>query len=159
MLGRLVHRADFERLLASPPLSRSAHFAMHHAEPGAIVPTAGAAGAGAAELSTPSAPTGSKSVDKSVGAVYFGLVVPKRHARRAVMRNLIKRLGREVMRQHLAALPKGLWLLRLRSGWPAGAFVSARSTALARLLRAELERLVRAALQRQQERDARGAAA
>ena len=158
MLGRVVHRADFERLLASPPLSRSAHFAMHHASFDVSSPPTGVNPGAAGKLSTEHAPSVDESVDKSPSGVSIGIMVPKRHARRAVMRNLIKRQGRELMRRHLAALPAGLWLLRLRSGWKAGEFVSARSGALAQTLRDELERLLRSALQRLHERPAPGVA-
>jgi ribonuclease P protein component len=42
--------------------------------------------------------------------------VPKRQARRAVTRNLLKRQMRECFHRHAATLPKGLWLLRLARG-------------------------------------------
>jgi hypothetical protein len=44
-------------------------------------------------------------------------MVPKRQARRAVTRNLVKRQMRESFRRHAAALPMGLWLLRLHAGF------------------------------------------
>lgn len=78
----------------------------------------------------------------------FGVVVPKRHAKRAVTRNLVKRIARETLRGHAAVLPAGLWLLRLRGGFAAGKFVSARSAALAAVLHEELERLLQSTLAR-----------
>ena len=45
----------------------------------------------------------------------LGLVVPKKLAKRAVLRNTIKRLSREHFRLHADALPQGLWVVRLRS--------------------------------------------
>jgi ribonuclease P protein component len=69
-------------------------------------------------------------------------MVPKRQARRAVTRNLVRRQMRESFRRHAAALPMGLWLLRLHAGFPKADFPSARSPALAEAVRCELERLL-----------------
>jgi ribonuclease P protein component len=69
-------------------------------------------------------------------------VVPKRHARRAVTRNLIKRQIRASFCRHAATLPGGLWLVRLRLGYSATDFRSARSTALADAARTELDGLL-----------------
>jgi ribonuclease P protein component len=71
----------------------------------------------------------------------MGCVVPKRQARRAVTRNLIKRQVRDVARRHEKTLMPGLWLVRLRQGFPAAEFPSADSIALRRTVRIELERL------------------
>ncbi len=72
-------------------------------------------------------------------------MVPKRQARRAVTRNLLKRQMRESFRRHAAGLPMGLWLLRLHAGFAKGEFVSAGSSALADAVRGELDRLLTAA--------------
>ena len=69
-------------------------------------------------------------------------MVPKRHARRAVTRNLLKRQIRGSFERHAAALPAGLWLVRLRAGFPVADFVSARSAALALAARGELDGLL-----------------
>ncbi len=69
-------------------------------------------------------------------------MVPKRQARRAVTRNLLKRHMKDCFSRHAAALPKGLWLLRLHSGFPRTDYPSARSTALAAAVRDELDRLL-----------------
>lgn len=45
----------------------------------------------------------------------LGLVVPKRLAKHAVRRNLLKRLIRESFRTRAADLPAGLWVVRLNS--------------------------------------------
>lgn len=78
-------------------------------------------------------------------AHWLGCLVPKRHARRAVTRNLLKRQVRAVFGRHVSALPAGLWLVRLKQGWPVSDFPSARSSALAAAARAELEQLLVAA--------------
>ena len=74
--------------------------------------------------------------------IWIGCVVPKRHARRAVTRNLLKRQIRGSFERHAAALPTGLWLVRLRAGFPLTDFVSARSAALALAVRCELDGLL-----------------
>jgi ribonuclease P protein component len=168
MLGRVVHRADFERLLASVPLTRSAHFAVHHVTVDVGTPRPAIAEPREAKLSTRTMNNSTLPVDDlpaaDSGAVpgsgpawlALGIVVPKRHARRAVTRNLIRRLARLSFARHRARLEAGLWLIRLRAPFvaPAGAdaagasskagqpFVSARSRPLARAVGAELEQLV-----------------
>jgi len=69
-------------------------------------------------------------------------VVPKRHARRAVTRNLLKRQVRCAFERHGADLPAGMWLVRLRSPFAPAEFVSARSAALAAAARGELDGLL-----------------
>ena len=81
-------------------------------------------------------------VDDSPSARWIGCVVPKRHARRAVTRNLLKRQIRASFARHAPGLPAGLWLVRLRVGFAATEFVSARSVALAKAARAELDGLL-----------------
>jgi ribonuclease P protein component len=75
----------------------------------------------------------------------LGLVVPKRHARRAVTRNLLRRLMREAFLEAVAGLPKGDWLLRLKAPFVAREFPSARSSALVLVTRGELRGLFAAA--------------
>ncbi len=72
----------------------------------------------------------------------MGCVVPKRHARRAVTRNLLKRQVRGAFERHAAALPAGLWLIRLRQPFAVAEFPSARSVALASAVRSELDGLL-----------------
>lgn len=81
-------------------------------------------------------------MDISPGTVWIGCVVPKRHAKRAVTRNLLKRQIRASFGRHQQHLPGGLWLVRLRAGFPVADFPSARSEALARAARAELDGLL-----------------
>ncbi len=48
-----------------------------------------------------------------VDTVRLGVVIPKRNARRAVLRNRLKRLARELFRQQRKSLPKMDLVLRL----------------------------------------------
>ena len=142
MIGRLVQKADFERALATPVRSRSAHFAVHHVAAGPTPPHRPAVAADSTELSTAPAPTCPQPVDDSLAGHWIGCVVPKRHARRAVTRSLLKRQIRGVFDQHASHLPAGQWLVRLRQPFPAAKFVSASSEALRRAARDELDGLL-----------------
>lgn len=73
---------------------------------------------------------------------WIGCIVPKRHARRAVTRNVLRRLARAAMQRHVARLRPGLWLIRLRQPFARSAgFVSADSPALRVAASAELDKL------------------
>ena len=82
-----------------------------------------------------------KHVDNPVRDHWLGCVVPKRHARRAVTRNLLKRRIRLAMARHLQALAPGLWLVRLRAPFGREKFPSAASAALQAAADSELEQL------------------
>ena len=94
------------------------------------------------ELSTTVALQKKPLVDNVADALWLGYVVPKRHARRAVTRNLLKRQIRASFERHESHLPCGLWLVRLRAGFASTEFISARSIALAQAARAELDGLL-----------------
>ncbi len=155
MLQRLVHKADFERLLASRSRLRSAHFALHHVAGEPAVPKKPARVLVQSKLSTALVGSSAQVVDNFGGGQWLGCVVPKRHARRSVTRSLIKRQMRSAFERHARLLPAGLWLLRLSQGFKVSDFVSARSAALALSVRTELEAL----LLNQQPRQTRSAAA
>jgi ribonuclease P protein component len=75
-------------------------------------------------------------------AVWLGLVVPKRHAKRAVTRNLVKRQVRAVVKAHAPSLSGGMWVVRLRAPFDRQRFVSAASEALKSTVRAEMDALM-----------------
>lgn len=81
-------------------------------------------------------------VDDLPEARWIGCVVPKRHARRSVTRNLLKRQIRASFARHASSLPTGLWLVRLRAAFAPAEFPSAASGALALAARAELDGLL-----------------
>jgi ribonuclease P protein component len=141
-VARLVNKADFERLLAARWHGRSAHFALHHVSAAPAVSPWVSKGAAASDLSTALAPPVNKLVDNLPEQVWFGCVVPKRHARRAVTRSLLKRQMRGAFQRHGPGLAGGLWLVRLRSSFAVAQFVSAGSTALAVAARSELDGLL-----------------
>lgn len=152
MIGRLVQAADFKRLLAVPPVLRSAHFVIHHLAEAPERPTFARRAAHQLDLSTGHEPPCPQPVDESqenprqgcpqqVFSPWLGCVVPKRHARRAVTRNLIKRQVYAAAERVQAALPGGLWVVRLRQPFAAVDFPSAASVPLRGAVRSELDRL------------------
>jgi ribonuclease P protein component len=91
-------------------------------------------------------------------AVWAGYVVPKRHARRAVTRNLIRRQMRQALTEQQGAsagLPPGIWVLRLRREFDYALYPSASSAPLKAAVREELERLLDHALRRHEQTGAR----
>jgi ribonuclease P protein component len=74
--------------------------------------------------------------------LWFGAVVPKRHARRAVTRTLVKRQIRVAVLTHAEALAAGLWVVRLRAAFDPASYVSASSVSLRLAVRDELDRLL-----------------
>lgn len=78
-------------------------------------------------------------MDECAVTHWIGVVLPKRLARRAVTRNLLRRQIRAAMDRHVAALPAGLWVVRLRAGFDRTAFRSAASEPLRQAARAELD--------------------
>ena len=142
MIGRLVQKADIERALATPVRSRSAHFAVHHVAAGPTPPHRPASALVSTELSTAPAPVCPQPVDDILSGHWIGCLVPKRHARRAVTRSLLKRQIRGVFDRHTGRLPAGQWLVRLRQPFDKRTFVSASSDALRCAARDELEGLL-----------------
>lgn len=91
----------------------------------------------------PASPSPFPAVDE----LWFGAMVPKRWARRAVTRNLIKRQIYSIAARHEAALPAAVYLVRLRSGFERQQFRSAASDALRAAVHAEVEQLFSKAAQ------------
>ncbi len=142
MIGRLVHKADFERLLASRSRLRSAHFALHHVASGDLCAPPAGINPQPEKLSTSLEGNLPRPVDDSPASLWIGAVVPKRHARRAVTRSLLKRQIRSAFDRHAGELAAGHWLVRLHAGFSPMPYVSARSEALAAAARSELDSLL-----------------
>ena len=156
VIGRLLRSADFERVLRTRSRASSKHFAVHHLPDHPSRPHKTAAESPlevlADELSTGGAPTPLMPVDDLRPAAqlgfWLGAVVPKRHARRAVTRTLLKRQIRAVVAERVGDLFEGLWVVRLRAPFDKATFPSAASDALKFCARDELEGLLAAAAQR-----------
>ncbi|MBX3599225.1 MAG: ribonuclease P protein component [Rubrivivax sp.] len=143
-----MHKPDFERLLATPSRSRSAHFAVHHVMGRPSAPRRAGVTAEPGKLSTGPSDNSPEPVDNEFSLLWVGAVVPKRHARRAVTRSLLKRQIRGAFERHAAALPGGLWLVRLRAPFAPRDYPSAASAALAGAARVELDQLLERVRQR-----------
>ena len=146
MIGCIVRSSDFERVLRVRSRASSAHFALHHL---AVSPAGGknrSPDVDLMQLSTGAAPRVDKPVDdRPLNGLWLGAVVPKRHARRAVTRNLIKRQIRAAVARHLGSLEAGLWVVRLRGPFDRAGFTSAASDALKQATRSELDQVLNAA--------------
>ena len=92
-------------------------------------------------------PTGGGPFDR-----WLGLVVPKRHARRAVTRTLVKRQIRTVAAACAPQLEPGLWVVRQRSPFDPKQYPSAASDALKEAARAELRALFDRAVRGERDR-------
>jgi len=136
--------AAFQRLLRTPPCIISAHFAIHHLAKREETPDSAANMAVVRQLSTDASPDGGEYVDDQlreaveVSRHAFAVVVPKRHARRAVTRSLLKREMRAAFAGHVPRLDPGAWLMRLRAGFDRSQYPSAASLALRKVVRTEL---------------------
>ena len=145
----LTQASDFAQVLNAPPRARTAHFVVHHLP---CRPSAGkkaVSTAGAADLSTALIPELSLPVDESpLAGLWLGLVVPKRHAKRAVTRTLLKRRIRAAVATTANVLPPGLWVVRLRTPFDRSEFISAASDRLDSAATGELAMLMAAAVAR-----------
>lgn len=158
-VGRMLRSVDFQRVLSTPPRVRSAHFSAHHVS---VCPSAPAKPvskrpklASTGELSTGNALGCPPLVDDSPASVvamlagcWLGMVVPKRHARRAVTRNVLKRQMRTLMQLHAPLLAPGLWVLRLKAPFDRQQFTSPASDALRTAAHDELALLLQRAAAR-----------
>jgi ribonuclease P protein component len=119
---------DVKALLASASIAKTPHFSLHAAPRSPVEP----------QLPTDAAPDRTESVDNPMALM---LVVPKRHAKRAVTRNLIKRQMRHAAQVRGVALRADALLIRLRGAFDARQFPSAASAALRLAVRSELDAL------------------
>jgi len=138
---------DFERVLRTRSRAQTQHFAVHHLLDRPSLSARVRRAAVARRLSTGDAPEAVGPVDDFPDQLWIGAVVPKRHARRAVTRSLLKRQIRSAVERHADALAGGLWVVRLRAPFDKSRFPSAASDALKRAARDELETLFGAATQ------------
>jgi len=145
VIGRIVRSADFERVLSAPSRARSPHFAVHHVQGAPSLASRSVIPGLSTELSTGSPIGVSTAVDDPTGQMlWLGAVVPKRHARRAATRTLLKRQIRAAVTRR-TGLAGGLWVVRLRAPFAREQFPSAASRALGDVVRMELDALLAAA--------------
>ena len=116
-MQRIRNRAQFQAVLAGPPVAKTAHFALHRA---------------ALEGEHEGRPL------FAVADAWLGVLLPKRWARRAVTRNTIRRQIYETARAVPVGLPQAAWVVRLRSEFSRKQFISATSAPLKQAVRQEL---------------------
>ena len=158
-----MRSADFERVLGTPACARSTHFAIHFLDgrPAAAAGPRGGPGSVkqvfSRDLCTGDQLNCSQPVDDlpvpapgrgstRAPLCWLGAVVPKRHAKRAVTRSLLKRQIRAALLRRGAPGPTplrpGLWIVRLRAPFDRAAFPSAASAALREAASGELDALL-----------------
>ena len=129
-MQRLRQPAQFQAVMQGTVLYRTPHFVLHALQ---WRPASG------------TAPQGAQPCQRRLfadGAIAMGVLVPKRWAKRAVTRNLIKRQMRAITAELASELPLHTAIvLRLRAGFDRRQFISASSDALKQAVRAELQQL------------------
>jgi len=126
---RLKTREQFQAVLAGRTVARTTHFAMHSSAP--VMATDSLS-----PLTLPSKPE-LFSPDRT----WIGAMVPKRWARRAVTRNLIKRQIYSIADHFESSLPQAAHVVRLRAPFDRTHFKSASSDELKKAVRMEVEQL------------------
>lgn len=150
-VSRMVHSVDFERVLARPAVVANRHFALHCLESEPCVRFNTRLEPLKTILSTVDDPFDNVSVDKVLrmgqqapdpGCVWLGIVVPKRYARRAVTRTLLKRQIRCGVARYMNCLPNGMWVFRLRAPFDQPRYVAAAPEPLRATVRREVDQLL-----------------
>jgi ribonuclease P protein component len=131
-LLRLKTRAQFQAVLADATVARSPHFALHRAALDVLAFTQQAS-----VFSFVRAPVPLAQRD-----VWMGAMVPKRWAKRAVTRNLIKRQIDAVSKDFEAMLLAAAYVVRLRADFDRTQFTSSASDVLKVAVRQELQQLL-----------------
>ncbi len=124
---RLKQWSEFKAVMTAGTVSRTPHFVLHQWQPSSNTAT----GSGFEE--TPAL--------FAEGVLKMGALTPKRWAKRAVTRNLIRRQIHVVSHEFEASLKPTAYVVRLRASFSAPQFVSAASVVLKRTVRAELQQL------------------
>jgi ribonuclease P protein component len=124
---RLKQWSEFQAVMAASTVSRTSHFVLHEWR------DADKASTGPGFEKTPAL--------FAEGVLMLGAVTPKRWAKHAVTRNLIKRQIHHVCTSLKGRLKPTAYVVRLRTGFDRKHFVSASSMALKQAVRAELTQL------------------
>jgi len=126
---RLQSRSQFQAVLAGRKLASSFHFVVHGLELNGF-----AQQPPVVETISP----GARKPAFGHSNLWFGAMVPKRWAKRAVTRNAIKRQIYTVANEFEPDLPRAALLVRLRASFDRSQFTSASSRVLKAAVRAEL---------------------
>ena len=130
-MKRLQTRAQFLAVLNSNTLARSRHFALHsHAFTSQTV------------TASPGEAVKTVFVDRSL---QVGAMSPKKWAKRAVTRNVVKRQVFSKFAEVAHAIPEAAYVVRLRAAFDKTHFPSAASLALKAAIREELTAIFKSA--------------
>ena len=123
-MNRLKTRAQFDAVLNGTVLARTHHFVLH----------------GCSQTPTPVCdPSEAQNpVFLQRQGAFIGAMVPKRWARRAVTRNLVKRQIYSLAQDHFPGDQAWAYVVRLRQGFAAKQFSSGSSLALKLAVRQQL---------------------
>jgi ribonuclease P protein component len=124
---RLKQWSEYQAVMSAGSVARTPHFVLHQWQHAAKAST----GSGFEE-------TPALFVD---GILMLGALTPKRWAKRAVTRNLIRRQIHAVSREFVGRLPPTAYVVRLRAAFNPQTFVSASSDVLKQAVREELKQL------------------
>ena len=125
---RLKQWTEFQAVMSAGSVAKTPHFVLHQWQPTAKAST----GSGFEE-------TPALFVD---GVIKMGALTPKRWAKRAVTRNMIRRQIHAVSREFEKSLRPTAYVVRLRASFNTQKFVSASSKALKHSVRKELQQLL-----------------
>ena len=126
-MQRLKTRPQFLAVLNGVLVAKTSHFALHRLQLG------GEAATGTQTLFL---------VNSVKNSVWIGAMAPKRHAKRAVTRNAIKRQIYTVSASLIPPISRAAFLVRLRREFSRKEYPSASSTALKEAVRSELTALL-----------------
>lgn len=150
--------SDFQQALGTRPVARTTHFVLHTLlrDSGSVLATAPASAVADPESSAQLSTEPADLVELPVDDWRFGVVFPKRLARRSVTRSLLRHQAREALRRHAPAVKAsgrfGIevsgWVLRLKAPFDRQTFPSAASDALHAAVRQELDELWSRLIQR-----------
>ena len=124
---RLKQWSEFQAVMSAGSVARTPHFVLHQWQP----PAKASTGSGFEETPT-------LFVD---GVLMMGALTPKRWAKRAVTRNLIRRQIHAVSHEFEKGLKPTAYVVRLRATFSPQKFVSASSDVLKQTVREELKQL------------------
>ena len=127
-MERLKQWSEFQAVMSAGSVARTPHFVLHQWQPAAKAST----GSGFEQTPT-------LFVD---GVITMGALTPKRWAKRAVTRNMIRRQIHAVSRDFEKSLKPTAYVVRLRASFNTQTFVSASSKTLKQLVRQELQQLL-----------------
>lgn len=126
-MERLKQWSEFQAVMAASSVTRTPHFVLHQWQ----TPDKAITGSGFAQTPTLFAD----------GVLLMGALTPKRWAKRAVTRNLIRRQVHAVAQEFGKSLKPTAYVVRLRASFSAQKFVSPSSDVLKQAVRAELQEL------------------